>query len=566
MRLLYTISFLFFIGNTIAQSNLRDQKISMDYKNAALSTVIADLESSYNIEFAYSNDKIPLEEGISTSVKNVNLVDGLDDMFSSTQIDFAIIGDQVVLRQNTEKEIVQKIKVETNLNKPRKSKPVKFKPIGYQLPKTKVDKRPSQKEIKPLDKKKSTRLVQIDVINPKEKKEEVGKYRISFEAIPEEESTKIGNAQISLTPKLAAKSGDGKKNKVSVNLLWGENESLDGVEVGGLLNRVEKDAKGAQFAGVGNVVGGNVNGLQMSGVFNEAKGNVKGAQLSSIFNATTDTVTGTQMSGIFNRAGSVKGAQFAGIYSEVKNDHSGLQASGIFNRSEGKAGYQLAGIFNHSEAETSVQLAGFTNKGGTIKVLQVSPFLNIAKEVRGVQFGLINWADTVSGASIGLLNFVRKGYNRIEIGSSFTTDFTLGVKFGSHRFYTILQGGFEIEGPKHIWTIGYGIGSYFRLSPKSGGNLELVFSHVNEQAGWLENLNALVQLKPTYEYKLFKNAYVYGGPVVNFMASRLYDSDTNTYGSQLAIYSLINENGDHPSSSEPINYRLWIGFNAGIRF
>ena len=56
-----------------------------------------------------------------------------------------------------------------------------------------------------------------------------------------------------------------------------------------------------------------------------------------------------------------------------------------------------------------MQLALLGNASdGDVTGMQLAAVVNVASRVRGVQFGLINWCDNLSGFQIGLLNFSTK--------------------------------------------------------------------------------------------------------------------------------------------------------------
>src|SRR5690606_33031193 len=123
-------------------------------------------------------------------------------------------------------------------------------------------------------------------------------------------------------------------------------------------------------------------------------GSVHGVQLAGANNTVLDSVKGIQVAGIYNHAkGNVQGAQVAGAFNIAKKDVQGLQIAGVGNKTEGETkGLQIAGIFNYS------------------------------RNLKGVQFGFINVADTSSGTSIGILNFIRGGYRQVLLSTNEITN------------------------------------------------------------------------------------------------------------------------------------------------
>lgn len=358
-------------------------------------------------------------------------------------------------------------------------------------------------------------------------------------------------AQISLFPKVSTNIRHSQEltNNVSVNLLWGTNGGVDGFEVGTLVNKVKKDVKGFQAAGLGNSVKQNVTGTQVGGLFNVAGG----------------TARGLQAAGIFNSARNAEAAQAAGLMNSVKEDISGIQAAGLFNHVGGNANaLQAAGLFNNSKGSAKIQISSLFNSAKDVQIAQVSTLMNISKgQMKGIQIALINISDTVSGVPIGLLNIVKKGYNKFEIYGSESLHGNIQLKLGANKFYNIFHVGGRI--PKgsgiDIWGVGYGIGTMATLSPKTHLNFELSVIHVNEYQAWTNKLNTIGQFRLTLNRQLNRKVGIFIGPTANVMVSQLKDAETGKFNSDVVPYSLIEEN-----LTDNTNLKGWVGLNAGFRF
>jgi hypothetical protein len=299
---------------------------------------------------------------------------------------------------------------------------------------------------------------------------------------------------------------------------------------------------GAQFAGAGNYVRGNMTGLQVAGVGNIVAGETRGLQMAPLFNVGLDTVSGTQLAGLANVGGSATRAQI----------------SGGFNLSNGNTRRQVATIFNIAR---------------DVERRQVSLLFNAARRVGRGQFALINYCDTVAGASVGLLNIVRKGYNRVELSVNEFNWANLGFKLGGDHFYNVFHFGARWDPdsvivnqvPEEInqltWLLGYGFGNSIRLGNNSRLNTELVALHVNERENWTNQLNLLTQIRMNIEFGSSGAFQVFVGPTFNVMFSELMNPETGERGSEFEPDSLLfdNQNGD-------TNIRGWIGITGGIRF
>lgn len=98
-------------------------------------------------------------------------------------------------------------------------------------------------------------------------------------------------------------------------------------------------------------------------------------------------------------------------------------------------------------------------------------------------------ADSVSGASIGLLSFVKNGYRRLEVWGAEALYGNVGFKMGTRKFYNILATGVQPLSDYYRWAVGYGIGTEQPLSRGLVLNLDAVSYHVNENEAWTNRLN-----------------------------------------------------------------------------
>lgn len=347
------------------------------------------------------------------------------------------------------------------------------------------------------------------------------------------QSLNIGNFfatrpfQFSLTPGLSShgKMSGQVINNFSFNLLGGYAGGLKGIELGGLFNIDKKDVGYIQIAGLLNLVGGKMVGLQMSGIANSVR----------------DTLIGIQLAGIGNFAGNeVKGFQAASIYNHAEGTVYGVQSSGIINYARRPVyGAQYAGIANFAQKMNGVQVAGI---------------INYTNHLKGVQIGLINIADTSDGYSIGLINFVRRGYHKITIGQNEIADINVSFKSGNKKLYSILLAGNNYSSYRQLFTFGYGIGNQII------GNKKVALTNdATVQAVYLGNWNAANLLM---RYSLQCNAQL---------------------NKWLAIYGGLSFNGYFTNQNEPVagfafqipksgfifheysaNWRSWGGWQIGV--
>ncbi|MCF8452210.1 MAG: carboxypeptidase-like regulatory domain-containing protein [Pedobacter sp.] len=314
-------------------------------------------------------------------------------------------------------------------------------------------------------------------------------------------------------------------NKASLNLLGGYTAGVDGAEVAGLFNISKNNVQYVQLAGLANLVGGSVRGFQAGG----------------LVNSVLDSLVGFQAAGIVNdvRSGA-EGWQAAGIFNHVRRDLNGWQVAGIGNLASGNTrGVQTAGIGNVAAKQ--------------MKGIQIGGIFNYAKEMKGLQIGLVNVADTSSGFSIGLINWVNKGYHKLSLSSTDVFGTQLAVKTGTAKFYTmlIMSGSYGVN--DRVYSAGYGIGHEFIFSKRLSASAEL-----SSQGLYLGNWdypNILNKGQLNMQFKLAKGLNLFAGPSYSLYYSDPASLSSEGYRERVA-----------PKSAKVYSPKTkgWLGWSAGI--
>ncbi len=306
-------------------------------------------------------------------------------------------------------------------------------------------------------------------------------------------------------------------NDYSLNLLGGFSGGTNKAELGGLFNITKGDAGIVQVAGVFNQVGGQIRGLQLAGVVNSAMDSVKAAQIAGVSNFTTGNVRGFQLAGVLNLATkNVQGSQIAGVLNYTHRDVTGIQ---------------------------------------------IAPVLNIARKVTGSQIGILNYSDSTTGAPIGLISIVRKGYHKLEIGADEMLPLNVSIRTGTRAFYNMLFAGMRPEQADSVtWAFGYGIGSSPRLGRKTYLNVELSSQQLNK-ANVLA-LNLVNRAYLGFDWQTVKGFGLFAGPTLNW---RVYD---NSYTDHPETFSYFTPNilSENSYPDQDLASQLWFGFRAGVRF
>lgn len=591
--ILCCLFFAFIFTPLITSAQGAKLTVSLHYEQASIQEILNDISSNFNINFSYSSDQIDADRIVNLHVDHQPLKVVLADFFAAEGILYAKIGDHIVLKPDPKRNKINKSSTSMSLpralqpeEKPKAPKELLEEVIGGMD--LELQQKEKAKSSKPKRTLKSINIAPkaVDKISHSSPDYKPELIPVSEEKTLIEKDSSAGNgffkglgdkkyriAQVSIFPTLGTNMEDvGKTNILSLNLFWGVNGALDGLELGLMANSLKRDMRGLQAAGLFNTVGGQVKGVQLAGLCNMSAGDLVGMQAAGLWNTAKD-VKGMQAAGLMNLStAELKGFQAAGLGNLAYNGQAGTQAAGGFNINKGITHTQMAGAFNLADSVKGTQIAGGFNIANALKGTQVAGGINFAKEVsgsqiavlnscaklKGTQFGIINFVDSLNnGATIGLLNIVLKnGYNRFGLEGSDLLHLNTSLRLGSKGFYNIFEAGMQLN--LNSWGIGYGIGGYLPINAHYGLNIETVGTHLNENQLWGNDLNLLAQGRLSLEMKLAKNAYLHIGPTFNLMVSQIQNSD-GSIGSQLPLYHFYNE------SFNQTNLKMWVGFRAGFR-
>jgi hypothetical protein len=367
------------------------------------------------------------------------------------------------------------------------------------------------------------------------------------------------------------------ENNFSLNVLGGYNGGVDGIEIGGLFNILNRNMNGVQIAGLSNVVEGQTSGVQIAGLINKNKQNVIGLQVGGISNFLSDSMQGMQVGGISNIVtGYVDGLQIAGIHNHTTKSLNGVQISGITNwiqdsltglqiagigniTNGGIQGFQLAGIHNLSTKNiTGGQVSGITNQAlSQMRGIQLS-LINYAKVNKGLQLGLINIADSTNGLALGLFNYVKNGFHPIEVFTNDIFDVNVAFKSGIDYFYVTYTLGMRPDQP-HFFGIGAGIGTKINTWKWLSFSLDATGTFVHEYEELNRELNLLSRLDLTVDFNI-KKFSIFLGPSLNYHISKLGYKSTGEFTSTIAQDPFYTEVMDDTQ------FQAWWGYKAGLRY
>lgn len=341
-------------------------------------------------------------------------------------------------------------------------------------------------------------------------------------------------------------------NKVSLNFIGGYTAGLNGVEISGAFNIDQKDVKYAQFASLFNVVGGKMEGVQLSGLHNQVMDSVKGLQASGFSNMTAKGYKGVQLAGIFNvSTGETRGVGAAGVFNVYWKDHYGVMAAGIGNMTRAKEnGVQAAGVFNVGVRENGVQAAGVFNAADTASGVQVAGVLNIARVLKGVQVGVVNYADSSDGYSIGVVSIVRRGYHQLLVYNTELLPLNLAFKSGNKKLYSLILAGANFAEGSRAYSFGYGIGKSFK-------DYSVEVSEQNLYLGSWETMGTLARLQMAWNKELSRHTRIFAGPALTLYFS---NNEPGVEGYKTRVP------GPYGAFKFNDNMKFWFGWHIGFSF
>ena len=252
---------------------------------------------------------------------------------------------------------------------------------------------------------------------------------------------------------------------------------------------------------------GSVDGLQIGAIVNHVKYDFTGYDATGIASTIEGDYSGFQTTGIYSRVdGSFIGIQDVGIYSFIGSDFLGIQTTGITNRVEGSfKGIQIAGISNNTKQLEGLQIAGIVNS---------------ADQVNGIQIGLVNLSGELNGIAIGPVNISKAGSVHGVGWSGGAMEMNAGIKFAPNNYwYTILslgRGG-DFTDDKDDTSIGYYMGFRFPLLGPSffaeldiGGN-SVFIGDLFDDRDWEDKVSRALETRASLVFQLNKRLSLFAG-------------------------------------------------------
>jgi hypothetical protein len=175
---------------------------------------------------------------------------------------------------------------------------------------------------------------------------------------------------------------------------------LTGLSIGGIGVGGGRDVSGIQIGGIGVGGGGNIKGLSIGGIGVGGGGNVTGISIGGIGVGAGGDVTGLTVGGVgVGAGGRLKGVAI-GIVGVGAPRVEGLVIGGFGTGGHDIHAISLSGIYFK------------TDDGGTFRGGSLATINNVRGYQHGLTLGVFNYAHTLNGVQIGLINVSDNGGHR----------------------------------------------------------------------------------------------------------------------------------------------------------
>lgn len=502
--LLVLIVFLTNLATSLAKSEtapLKATYISFSYEDNTVREVVKDLRRRYDLAFSYSSNEKLLSVKITARSGLVALSEGLEIIFAGTPIEYRIISEHIAFRYSSRLE-EELLSANTSAEKPKIAPAPKRRKPARKVNTLFGRKRKETDEVAKV----------VETPPPPPEPEIKREVRAPAAAIPREETTEIAWKSSPVTSDRKVLTERKKRRKLARFSIF------PGLSTGRL-----EEGNAIHTLSINMPVGlsGGLSGAELGVAFNGIKGNMEGVQICGGVNAVDEQITGAQIAGIGNGAGIGTGLQIAGGFNYCRRTLQGTQISGLLNVALNGVNRQYSVGLNLVQGDVKRQVG----------------LVNRAVDVSRGQIGLVNLSDTIAGRSFGLINFVRKGYNTLEIARTSIVPYQFAWKMGSYRFYNVFEFGggrrdLKLIGTEErreqiVWSLGYGFGWMNRLgkSPEWRANTEIVGTHLMRGVNFQKRLNFIASIRWTIDWKPggFTNFFI--GPVMNFHWTEFSDDE-----------------------------------------
>jgi hypothetical protein len=204
----------------------------------------------------------------------------------------------------------------------------------------------------------------------------------------------------------------------------GVGQDVHGIAVGGIGMGVGRDLRGAAISGIGSGIGGSMVGLGVGGIGLGVGGNARGIVVGGVGAGIGGDMTGLSVAGVgVGIGGNARGLTVTGVGMGIGGNATGVQVAGIGIGTGGTLKWvSVAGLGIGAHRIEGVALASAVGaeqarglivapfyfqimKRGRMNGLNISAYNDIRGMQQGLAIGLFNYAHTLDGVQIGVLNY-----------------------------------------------------------------------------------------------------------------------------------------------------------------
>lgn len=190
----------------------------------------------------------------------------------------------------------------------------------------------------------------------------------------------------------------------------GAGGDVQGIGIGGIGVGSGGSARGIFIGGIGAGAAGNVEGLSIGGIGVGGGGTMRGIQLGGVGVGSGGSITGLSIGGVgVGAAGDIKGINLAGVGVGAGGLVKGLTIAGLGAGASRLEGIVLTGFGAGGERVKGLIVAPFyfkVTEGGELTGVSFSAYNRVIGAQHGVTIGLLNYARSLNGVQIGVLNIV----------------------------------------------------------------------------------------------------------------------------------------------------------------
>lgn len=188
----------------------------------------------------------------------------------------------------------------------------------------------------------------------------------------------------------------------------GAGRDLHGLAIGGIGAGFGGDLHGVAIGGIGIGAGGNATGIVIGGIGAGIGGNMLGLAIGGIGVGSGANITGVTIGGVgIGGGGDVTGVQVAGIGIGAGGTLKWLSVAGIGIGAPRIKGLAVASAVGSQQVE-GIVVAPFYFRiadAGQMRGVNISAYNDVRGTQRGLAIGIFNFARTLDGVQIGLLNY-----------------------------------------------------------------------------------------------------------------------------------------------------------------